>query len=318
MIAGLTAVLAAFALLVRFPAEGAAGARQGLEICARVIVPALLPFLICSSLASALGLPSLLARALAPVLTRLGLAPGAAAPLLLGLLGGYPVGAAALAGEVRRGALGPEAASEMLPYCNNTGPGFIVGIAGAAVFGSARLGALLYAAHVLAAFSLALGMRSHRASSAAPAAIGPARLAEALPASVGGAALTAVRICAYVVFFSALTALLRAVGLFAAAAYALHALLHTPLRASYALLSGLLELGSGIGAMEGMEASARSLALAAFLLGFGGLSVHAQTLCAVAGTNIKCARHFAGRILHGALSALYVLFLYTLITRLPI
>jgi ABC-type uncharacterized transport system ATPase component len=47
-----------------------------------------------------------------------------------------------------------------------------------------------------------------------------------------------------------------------------------------------------------------NLALAAFLIGWGGISVHCQTAAVIAGTDIKSARHTVGRLLHGAISAL--------------
>lgn len=302
---GLAAVIGAFWLLLRLPAEAAEGARQGLALCAGVIIPSLLPFLILSALAAALGLPAVLARLTAPVLSRLGIPPVCAAPLLLGFMGGYPVGAASLAELVRGGLLTPQEAARALPWCNNTGPGFIVGVAGGAVFGSVRTGLLLYLCHVLAALIIAIlsGKKAVK-----PAALPPFRsresLAAALPACMRAAATNTVCICAYVIFFSVLSALLRAAGVFSAPAAALSARFGTELRASYALFSGILELSSGVGSLRGMPLTSGSAALTAFLLGFGGLSVHCQTLYAVSEAEIKCARHFAGRILHGLLSAL--------------
>ena len=111
--------------------------------------------------------------------------------------------------------------------------------------------------------------------------------------------------CGCVVLFSTLCALLRGGGVFSALTAALSRLCGAEERWSEALLTGLLESGSGVAALRGMASDGANLALAAFLLGFGGLSVHAQTLYAVAGTNIRCARHFAGRIVHGLLSAVY-------------
>ena len=301
----LGAVLGAFWLLLRLPAAASEGARQGLALCAGVVVPSLLPFLILSALAAALGLPAALARLSAPALTRLGIPPVCAAPLVLGLMGGYPVGAASLAGLVRGGLLSKEEASRALPWCNNTGPGFIVGFAGGAVFGSVRAGLLLYLCHVLAALTLALcsGAKAKKQALALPAQ--PRKhLAAALPESMRAAAINMLCICAYVVFFSVLSALLRATGVFSAPAAALSLRFGTEMRASYALFSGVLELSSGVGALRGMPLTLGSAALAAFLLGFGGLSVHCQTLYAASAAEIKCARHFAGRILHGLLSAL--------------
>ena len=313
---GVLPVVAVFALLLRMPAEAAAGARQGLSLCTEVILPSLLPFLILSSLSSALGLPALLAALCAPLLRRLGVPPVCAAPLLLGLTGGYPVGASALAALVRAGALRAEAASDALPWCNNTGPGFIVGVAGAAVFSSVRAGIALYFCHALAALALAaLSIRRnpHPVPDMPTLPTAAGNLAAALPESVQSAALCALGICAYVVFFSVLSALLRSAGVFSALAAWSSLHLGTELRAAYALLCGLLELGSGIGAMRSMAPTPGNAALAAFLLGFGGLSVHCQTLFAVSGTEIKCARHFAGRIIHGCLSALLAFLLFKLL-----
>ncbi len=315
---GLVPLLAVFALLLWMPGEAAEGARQGLSLCAGVVVPSLLPFLILSALAAALGMPAVLARVCAPLFSLLGIPPVCAAPLLLGLTGGYPVGAAALAELVRSGALSPEEGARRLPFCNNTGPGLIVGFVGAGVFGSVRAGLALWLCHALAALALAAlgGGRLSKAPTPQNAAP-PEGLAAALPKSVQSAALSMLSICAYVVFCSVLTGLLRASGLFSSLAAALCSLFRgAEMRFFTALLSGLLELSTGIGAMRGMPPTPLNAALAAFLLGFGGLSVHCQTLCAVSSAKIKCARHFAGRIVHGFISALLAFALFT-VFRLP-
>ena len=312
----LTAAL--LGLLLLFPAEAAEGARQGLSVCAGVIVPSLFPFLVLSSLLSALRLPWLLAAHLRPVLRFLGLPPLGAAPFLLGLCGGYPLGARAVAELVREGALDPEEGAALLPVCNNTGPGFIIGVMGSAVFGSAKIGALLYLSHILAALTLArLSLRSRSRMLPAP----PERAAAfsaLFPASVSAAAAAALDVSAYVVFFSVLTSVARRAGVFSAAAGFLARCFGADARFFTALFTGLLELGSGAAALRGMTPSPASLALSAFLLGFGGVSVHAQTLAAVAGTKVRCARHFAGRILHGIFSAVYVVLIAALLTRLRI
>lgn len=302
---GLTA--AALAGLLAAPEAALAGARRGLAVCAEVIVPSLLPFMILSGLLTGLGLPQLLARAFGGAAQRLFALPGeTAAPLFLGLLGGYPVGAAALADLTRRGELTAEEAGRALPFCNNTGPGFILGAVGVAAFGSLRAGALLYLSHVLAA--LAVGLlgsigRPRRGGFCRRPALAVRSLPELLPETVGRAAASMLRICAFAVFFSVLTALADALGILPALCGALSARSGLELHAVRALLGGVLELGSGAAALRSLSPTGANLALAAFVLGFGSLSVHCQTLAAVAGTEIRTARHFAGRLLHGALSA---------------
>ena len=145
-----------------------------------------------------------------------------------------------------------------------------------------------------------------------PEAAAPRGFAQALPDSVRDAAVATLHICAFVVFFSVLASLLRALGLLSFLALDLTRCTGAEPQFSLALLTGLLELGSGIGAMSGLAPTPENLAMAAFLLGFGGLSVHCQTLSVLNGTNMKCARHFVGRILHGALSALYAFLLFRL------
>lgn len=313
----LAMALAGFALLLYAPAEAAAGARRGLSVCAGVIIPSLFPFLILSSLLTALGFPRLLAKAVGPLMgTLFGVSGAAAAPLLLGLTGGYPVGAAATAELVKRGELSAEEGSRLLPFCNNTGPAFIVGAAGSGVFGSAKLGLLLYLCHILAAVAVGLLFsigKSRRQFEKTDLTLEVNSLAEALPESVKGAVSATLNICGFVVFFSVVTALLDALGAFSGAAGLLAVHLGMELRFARALLAGFLELGGGISAMSGLAPAPANLALASFVLGFGGLSVQCQTLSAVGETDIKISRHFAGRLLHGLISAGITFFLARLL-----
>ena len=312
-LASIAVVLAAFAALIEAPAEALAGAKRGLEVCAGVIVPALLPFLIVSALLTGLGLPQLLAKAAGPLFQRLfGISGAAAAPFLLGLTGGYPVGAAATAELCRRGELGGEEGTYILPFCNNTGPAFIIGATGLGVFSSVSAGVVLYVCHILSAVAVGVlfSLGRPRAAPAAASPPAPVRsLVTVLPESVKSAVTSTLNICGYVVFFSVLTALLDALGIFTSAAAYLASRLGLELSFTRALLTGFLELGSGVSAMRNLSLTPLNLALASFVLGFGGLSVHCQTLAAVDGTEIRTARHFAGRLLHGALGAVFTFLL---------
>lgn len=307
-------ILLAFAVLLRFPSDAAACARKGLAVCARTIVPSLLPFFVLSGLFSALGLPRAMAGKAEPLMRRaFGVSGNACAPLLMGLTGGYPAGAAAVAGLVRTRGISSAEGERLLPFCNNTGPAFIIGAAGVGVFGSVKWGFLLYACHILAAICVGLLFSSRNTTDTVRGSPTAAKsLAQALPESMRSAVAATLNICGYVVFFSVVTGLLETLGLFSALAGALSVKLGLELRFCRSLLTGLLELGSGIVSMEGLAPTGPNLALAAFILGFGGLSVHCQTLAVVADTKMRCVRHFAGRILHGVLSAVFAYLFFTL------
>ena len=305
----LVLLAAATAALLREPEAAARGCAAGLEVCLRTIVPALFPFFVLSGLLSALDVPAALGQKCAPGMRRLFALPGCvAAPLLLGLCGGYPVGAAAAAELVRQGRLSREDAARALPLVNNTGPAFFIGALGSGVFSSAHLGLLLYGVHALSAVTVGLlfsvGQPRKGAEPAAPSPLSARSPAAALPEAVAGAVRSLARICGFAALFSALRGVLDALYIFPALTGAAAVGTGLELRQWRALLAGVLELGSGVGAMAGLAATPENLALASFVLGFGSLSVHCQTLAVTAEAEIKTARHFAGRLLHGALSAL--------------
>ena len=56
--------------------------------------------------------------------------------------------------------------------------------------------------------------------------------------------------------------------------------------------------------MQGLALSPENLALAAFILGWGGVSVHFQTFAMLDGTDIKTARYVIGRFLIAAIAAI--------------
>ena len=284
------------------------GARHGLFICANIIVPSLFPFFVLTLLLSALGAPQLISKRAEPVMRALfGLSGASCAPLVLGLFGSYPIGAATTAELYRRGIIEKTEAERLLPFCNNTGPAFIIGAAGVGVFGSAPLGLLLYLCHAAAALCVGFifcAGKGARAKGEASEFAAVQSLPQALSGCVKSAAASTITICGFVVFFSVFTALLDYFGLFSSVIGQMSKALGLELHFSRSLLTGALELGSGIGSMHGLGVTPLNLALASFVLGFGGLSVHCQTLAVLEGTEIKCALHFAGRIAHGIISAI--------------
>ena len=282
---------AVFGLLVAFSAAAAEGARHGLAVCAATLAPSLFPFFVLSNLLSELGLPALFAGTVGRPLQKLfRISGGGVQAFILGLTGGYPLGAAVV-GDLRRKKLVSRAEAErLLAFCNNSGPAFILGAAGG-VFHSPAAGLLLYFTHVLGAVCAGLLMRTGAPADAEapPVTAAPVPFGTAFPAAASRALSSTLAVCGYVVFFSALLGMLP-----------LPDGMPSPIRA---LLTGVVELGSGIAALAGTAPTPEALACAAFLLGFGGLSVHAQTLSAVEGTDIKCVRHLVGRTLCGLISA---------------
>ena len=276
--------LLAAALL--WDAAGAAEAvRHGIELCLASVIPALFPFFAVSSLLVLLG-AGRAARILERPFRALFRCGGAgAAAFLLGMLGGYPVGAATVASLVRQGDVSPAEGRRLLAFCNNAGPSFIIGVAGLTVFGSARTGAYLYLIHITAAMAAGFLLRGRRAVTGGtyhpPARPG---LISAFLSAVQGAASAMGRVCAFVVFFLVLLSLTER--------------LTGPLPPGAA---GFLELTNGV---LRLSPTRTGFITAAALLGWGGLSVHCQTASVLDGTNVPLDRYFLGKALQSLLSAL--------------
>ena len=95
-----------------FPDCVAEGARQGLRMCANVLVPSLFPFLFIGAFAAASPACGRVMRVFSPVAVRLFRLPPEAAPaLVLGFVGGYPVGCATAAQLHEQGKINSEPVS---------------------------------------------------------------------------------------------------------------------------------------------------------------------------------------------------------------
>ena len=210
-------------LLFAFPTESLQAAREGVSLCLELLVPSLFPFFVLSSLLISTGLAGLCARPLTRWMEPLfGVGGAGAAALVLGLVGGYPAGARAVAQLVERGECSREEAGRLSRFCNNCGPAFFLGAVGVGVFGSQQAGLLLLGANLLAALLVGfLSARGRPRGAARPAAApSPAlsSLVTEFPGCVQSAFSATLGVCAYVILFSVLTALAEASGLLPALA----------------------------------------------------------------------------------------------------
>ena len=262
-------------------------AKEGLALCAGSVIPALFPFLAASSLLLKLGFGDALAGPLAPLMGLYRLPGEAAGALVLGLAGGYPVGARTAAELYAQGALTRDEAERLLTFCNNSNPVFLISVLGAGVFGSVRTGLWLWLIHVCAALLTGLLFRGlgRRRKTVPPAVSFQApSLPAAFVSSVRDSAGTMLSVCAFVTFFYVLISPLTALpGPWAALAVGCGELFSlTPL----------------------LPCDRSGFLLAAGCAGWGGLSVLCQTAALLDGTDLPLAPCLLGKLTHGLLSAL--------------
>lgn len=298
-----TAALCALLEMILAPQQMIDSARYALRLCAELIIPSLFPFFVVSGLLNRLGFSARLAGRLSRPAARLyGISGAGATALFMGLIGGYPLGAAYIADMRRQGLISAEEGERLMGFCNNSGPAFLIGSIGAGVFGSAKLGLGLYIIHILSALITGLFFRgSGRYKAQLPHL--PESRGSALIDSVRQAAQSILSVCGFIVCFCVIIGLMDTGGYFSLFAGRLATLTGLELHAARALVSGVLELGSGIGAMRGLSPSPVNLAIAAGIVGWGGVSVHFQTYAVLAESDIKGDLHLTGRLICCAVSS---------------
>ena len=316
---GVVLVLAAVSLVL-WPQQSMEAAATGLGLCGNVIIPSLFPFFVLSGLVVELGLAGYVGRALEGIMYPLFRVPGScASALALGFIGGYPVGARTAIGLYEKGLCSKTEAERLLAFCNNSGPAFILGVVGAGVFCDSRVGVLLYLAHALASVCVGLVFRFYKASEgrgksskSVRSDIRAQRLSTAFTETVKNSFLSTLNICAFVVFFTVVIRMLTASGILPALAKGLGVLL-APLGMTEEwgrrLLTGVLEVSSGVWSLTGEGSLSGRLSMAAFMLGWAGISVHCQVLSFLGGSGLSVGTYLTGKTLHAGLSAVFVNFL---------
>ena len=295
------------------PVQSVEAARSGVELCLNVILPSLFPFFVLSTLCVELGLIQgtgrLLRRVMQPLFRVGGACSGA---FLLGIVGGYPVGAKTAISLYEKGLCTRAEAERMLSFCNNSGPAFILGVVGAGVFSSSSAGLWLYGAHVLSSVIVGVLFRFYKyregyASSELSMEAGTSGFAEAFTGSVKAAFSATLSICGFVIFFTVLIRLLFFTGVITSLASLLSRLLQgTGMGRDWAesLLTGAIEMTSGVWSLrEVAGAMGDKLCMAAFILGWAGLSVHCQVLSFIGSSGLSTRTYFTGKLLHGLISA---------------
>lgn len=296
--------------LLRWPQEVIEAGQQGLTLCASTLIPSLFPFFVLSSLLVSLNLTRYpgrwLERAMKPLF---GVSGSGASALLLGMVGGYPVGAKTVAELYSSRQCTKAEAQRLLLFCNNAGPAFFLGVVGGSILKSVKLGLLLWICHMASA--LLLGFFAERLfplQNSTTASFSSVSYTKAAPSSailfvdaVKKSFLSVLNICAFVILFGILLTFCRLAGIFDLLTCSC-----TTVRSVdtvQALFSGIIELSNGIAALP-IRPLSLALPLAAFLLGWGGICVHCQTVSVLAGSGLSIVPYLCAKLLHGFLSAL--------------
>ena len=264
-----TLLLGGVALLLYRHDTVAVAVHDGLLLCLNTIIPSLFPLFVAISLLMGCGL----GRFLPPELSA----------LVLGLLGGYPVGAKTVAELLQSGVIDRKTGQVLLLCCNNAGPAFILGVVGYGLFHRAAVGWALYAIHGLTAVLFFAVLPRPQEQSVCALPMPPFSFSKSFVQAVRSGVTAMGNICGFVVLF---LVILR--------------LLSTYAGVSHPLLLGAVELTNGILMLPN---TADGFVMASALLSFGGLSVLCQTAAVLDGSGVKLWPYLLAKLGQAVISA---------------
>ena len=277
-------------LLVWFLADAGevrAAAAAGLTLCGRSVIPALFPFMAASTMLVSMGFGEWASPRLAGLMSLYRLPGPAGSALLLGLAGGYPIGARTAAELHKKGLLTLDEAERLLGFCNNSNPVFLISVLGGGVFASPRAGVYLWLIHVLSALLTGFFFRGsgktpgrQKLPRVSPCQVPslPAAFVEGVRSACG----SMVSVCGFVVFFYVLASpLAKRGGLLGAG------------------LVGFLELFS---LTPLLAADRMGFILASACAGWGGISILCQTAAVLEGSGLRLRSYAAGKAVQALLA----------------
>jgi len=312
------------------------GAVNGLKTWWNIVFPSLLPFFIFSEILMRLGLVRFIGSLLEPVMRPVFNVPGAGAfVMVIGFTSGFPIGSMVTAQLRQQGLCSRIEAERLMSFTNNSSPLFMLTAVSVGMFGRPELGAVIAGSHYLANLMLGLLLRfygnDNRKPFQNPAAnwsltnalrsllqhqrLEKQSLGRLLGESVSSSITKLLNIGGFIILFAVIINLLSSAGIIHRLAGMLGVVL-LPLGFSpeilTALASGLLEMTIGTKmASEAPATELQRLMAVAMILGWSGLSIHAQVASMIAKTDIRMKLFVITRFAQAALATALTCLLYT-------
>ncbi len=280
---------------------------SGLVLCARTVIPSLFPFMVISELVVSSGLSELAGKYLnRPLGFIFGISGVSSSAVLLGALCGFPIGSRTAVALFDNGLIDKKETARLLSFCNNPSSAFLISAVGTSLYARREVGVMLYSVTLINALIIGIAQRiftpRRRANMNHISKNSPSGIS-AFTNSVTRSAEAMLIICAYVIFFSAIIGCLSDLLLTLNCSGAVMAFIY-----------GSLEISGGVAAASSLGLTRSGLTLAAFIVGWSGLSVHFQIISVTAKRGLPLRPYFIAKLIQGLMNALSV---YIILTFFP-
>jgi sporulation integral membrane protein YlbJ len=210
--------------------------------------------------------------------------------LILGFLSGFPVGAKTAVNLYEKGLCTKTEAERLLTFSNNPSPAFVLGTIGVGIWANNSIGWLLWGIQTLSAIIIGAVFGSRwkktlkKVNNISTDGEGEKAskiniiFSKALTDAVKSSALGILNICAFVIFFSIIIKLFSVSALYTVLTGFLSDILPFFKDSFKPMMSGILEMTTGINLIDTNADFIQNMTLTAGILGWSGISVHCQVM----------------------------------------
>ena len=258
------------------------GARQGLELCIQTVIPSLFPFFVVS-----ITLTNIISgcdiRVLRPIYRFCKMPRGSENLLIIGLLGGYPVGAKCVYDAWKFGQITTIDAKRCLGFCCNAGPAFIFGMCGT-LFSELWIVWVLWGIHIFSALLVGNILPKNGAYTMPITRNKHISLPEAMAKGINAI----LSVSGWVILFRVIIS------------FGERWFLWLFPEKWHIIFECILELANGCRALISLQSEGMRFILCSVFLSLGGLCVGLQTMSVV--RELGTGMYFPGKALQGAIS----------------
>ena len=278
-------------IFLRYPTNTAQGVKQGLNLSVDILVPTLFPFLVISELITNISILNHIPTFLKKLINRIFNQPAQVfSVFLLSIIGGYPVGPTLIKKLYENKDITLEQAQRMMLFCISPGPAFVIGTVGIGMLNSQKLGLILYLSVVISALILGILTRFIKKDNftefnSISFGYKKCDFSQAFVDSIDRASKTMICVCAWVVFFSCITELLKTL------------IINDDVR-------NILLCVCEVTTASEFLCSEGSLPVIAAIISFGGFAVHFQVMSCIVKVKLKIKSFYISRAVHSVLSYL--------------
>jgi len=320
-------------IIIFYPQEIIKASQIGLSLWANNVLPSLLPFVFGINILMALGVTNFIGTLLEPVMLPLfGVSGIGAFPLVCGMTSGYPMGAKIISDLRFKHSVNKSHAQKILLFTNNCGPLFILGAVSSTMFNNLKFGYYILICHYISAITLGILTRNLFKSSQNE--IVPTtnknilrqayksmlsvrnkekrNIPQIFADSVKNSIETILTVGGYIVLFSVITKILEITNVITYIGYFFTKF--TSLSINEILLqgifAGIIEMTNGLNILKENGISLVNALAVLFVISFGGLSVHLQSINFIVKTDLNIFMYLAAKLFQGLIAVLLGFVLY--------